>query len=88
MRKDTSKEDYLRGVDICLLRVPNGWVLEDPEGFVRKVRERVGAVMDRAGPAEQVPPHPGSLRLPPSPQEGVKKSAEPTVAALSERRND
>jgi very-short-patch-repair endonuclease len=50
MRKDASKEEYLRGLGIRLLRVPNGLVLEDPEGFVRKVRERIGAVMDRAGP--------------------------------------
>ena|SRR5271167_182351 len=50
MRKDASKEEYLRGLGIRLLRVPNGLVLEDLEGFVRKLRERIGAVMDRAGP--------------------------------------
>jgi very-short-patch-repair endonuclease len=49
MRRDTAKEDYLRTIGIHLLRIPNGLVLEDPEGFVRKVREHIGAVR---GPAE------------------------------------
>jgi very-short-patch-repair endonuclease len=39
MCKDAAKEDYLRTVGIRLLRIPNAMVLEDPEEFVRKVRE-------------------------------------------------
>jgi uroporphyrinogen-III synthase len=41
MRKDASKEDYLRMLGITLLRIPNGLVLEDPEEFARKVREAI-----------------------------------------------
>jgi len=41
MRKDAAKEDYLRTVGIGLLRIPNGLVMEDPEEFVRKVREAI-----------------------------------------------
>ncbi len=41
MRRDAAKEDYLRTLGISLLRIPNGLVLEDPEGFVDKVREAV-----------------------------------------------
>ena len=33
------KEDYLRRLGISLLRLPNGFELEDPEGFLRRVRE-------------------------------------------------
>jgi very-short-patch-repair endonuclease len=68
MRKDALREDYLRGLGIRLLRLPNGLVLEDPEGFVRKVREWIGAVMDRAGPAEQVTPHPARYARHPLPK--------------------
>ena len=42
MRKDAAKEDYFRRLGIRLLRIPNGVVLEDPEGFVRKVQEHMG----------------------------------------------
>jgi len=42
MRKDAGKEDYLRTIGIRLLRIPNGLVLEDPEGFARKVQEHMG----------------------------------------------
>jgi very-short-patch-repair endonuclease len=38
-KKDSAKEAYLRSLGIRVLRLPNGLVLEDPEGFVRKVRE-------------------------------------------------
>jgi len=38
-RRDAAKEDSLRTLGISLLRIPNGLVLEDPEEFVRKVRE-------------------------------------------------
>ncbi|MGH9445585.1 MAG: endonuclease domain-containing protein [Terriglobia bacterium] len=42
IRKDTAKEAYLRTLGIRLLRIANGLVLKDSEGFVRKVREAVG----------------------------------------------
>jgi very-short-patch-repair endonuclease len=48
MRKDAAKEDYFRRLGIRLLRIPNGLVLEDPEGFARKVREAVEG-MEAAG---------------------------------------
>jgi uroporphyrinogen-III synthase len=35
-RKDRGKDAYLRSLGIHVLRLPNGLVLEDPEGFVRK----------------------------------------------------
>ena len=41
LRKDAAKEDYLRTLGISLLRIPNGLVVEDPEEFVRKVREAI-----------------------------------------------
>jgi very-short-patch-repair endonuclease len=41
MRKDASKEDYLRTLGTSMLRIPNGLVLEDPVEFVRKVREAI-----------------------------------------------
>ncbi len=50
MRKDAVKDDYLRSLSIGLLRVPNGLVLEDPEEFVRKVREAIGVTMGRVTP--------------------------------------
>ncbi len=42
MQRDAAKEDYFRTIGIRLLSVPDGLVLEDPEGFVRKVREQIG----------------------------------------------
>lgn len=39
IKKDSAKDAYLRSLGIHVLRLPNGLVLEDPEGFVRKVRE-------------------------------------------------
>jgi very-short-patch-repair endonuclease len=45
MRKDAAKEDYLRTLGISLLRIPNGLVMEDPEEFVRKVREAIDVRM-------------------------------------------
>jgi uroporphyrinogen-III synthase len=50
MRKDAAKEDYLRTLGIGLLRIPNGLVLGDPEEFVRKVREAIGAMMGQVTP--------------------------------------
>jgi very-short-patch-repair endonuclease len=43
MRKDAAKEDYLRTLGINLVRIPNGLVLEDAEGFARKIREAIEA---------------------------------------------
>jgi very-short-patch-repair endonuclease len=39
MKKDRLKDAYLEKLGIRVLRLPNGLVLQDPEGFVRKVRE-------------------------------------------------
>ena len=39
MRKDAAKEDYLRTTGIKLLRIQNGLVIQDPQAFLRKVRE-------------------------------------------------
>jgi very-short-patch-repair endonuclease len=50
MRKDATKEDYLRNLGIGLLRIPNGLVSDDPEEFVRKVREAIGVMMAQVGP--------------------------------------
>jgi very-short-patch-repair endonuclease len=41
MRRDAEKEDYLRTLGVRLLRISNGLGLDDPEGFVRKVREQI-----------------------------------------------
>ena len=41
MRKDATKDDHLRTLGIGLLRIPKGLVVEDPEEFVRKVREAI-----------------------------------------------
>jgi very-short-patch-repair endonuclease len=49
MQQDAAKEDYLRSLGIRLLRIPNGLVLEDPEEFVRKVREATGTTMGQVG---------------------------------------
>ena len=40
-KKDSAKDAYLRSLGIRVLRLPNGLVLEDPEGFLRKIREAV-----------------------------------------------
>ena len=50
MRRGAAREDYLRTIGIRLLRIRNGLVLQDPEEFVRKVREQMVAVRDQAGP--------------------------------------
>lgn len=47
MRKDAEKEDYLRTIGVRLLRVPNEMVLEDPEGFIRKVRDEIASLTSR-----------------------------------------
>ena len=63
MRKDAAKEDYLRTLGIRLLRIPNALVLEDPEEFVRKVREAIGAAMGHVAPSCASDPSPGPRRL-------------------------
>jgi uroporphyrinogen-III synthase len=40
-QRDAAMEDSLRTLGVSLLRIPNGLVLEDPEEFVRKVREAI-----------------------------------------------
>ena len=51
MRKDAAKEDYLRARGIRLLRVANGLVLEDPQEFLRKVRDAIAS-------GQETTPHP------------------------------
>src|SRR5579863_2499192 len=42
MLKDAWKEDYLRTVNIRLLRIPNAMVLDHPEEFVQAVLNAMG----------------------------------------------
>ena len=44
MKKDAAKDDYLRKIGVRMLRLPNGLVTEDPEGFVRKVKDALEMV--------------------------------------------
>lgn len=37
MQKDQAKDAFLQRKEIRVVRVPNGLVLDDPEGFVRKI---------------------------------------------------
>lgn len=39
MKKDRAKDAYLSRLGIRVLRLPNGLVTEDPDEFVRKIRE-------------------------------------------------
>jgi very-short-patch-repair endonuclease len=50
MKKDAAKDSFLGKVGVRVLRLPNGLVTEDPEGFVRKVRDAAEMVRrkDRA----------------------------------------
>jgi len=67
MRRDATKEDYLRTTGIRLLRIANGLVMQDPEEFLRKVREAIA--LGREGTPH--PSHDGwrkRRRGPPSPQ--------------------
>ena len=75
MRKEAEKEDYLRSIGVRLLRIPNGLVLEDPEGFVCRVREH--ALRAKQG----MTPHPARpgwrkrrLRATLSPGRGLKNA--------------
>ncbi|HEV2419823.1 MAG TPA: endonuclease domain-containing protein [Terriglobia bacterium] len=36
-RRDERKHQFLQQQGIQVLRIANGWVLEDPEGFIKKV---------------------------------------------------
>jgi len=38
-KKGRAKDEYLKSIGIRVLRLPNGLVTEDPEEFVRKIRE-------------------------------------------------
>ena len=55
MRRDAAKEDFLRTAGIRLLRIANGLVIEDPEDFVRKVREAIAG-------GHETTPHPSRSR--------------------------
>jgi len=55
MRKDAVKEDFLRTAGIRLLRIANGLVIEDPEEFLRKVREAIAG-------GRELTPHPSRSR--------------------------
>ncbi len=39
IRKDAAKQGLLGNLGIRVLRLPNGLVMEDPEGFVRKIQD-------------------------------------------------
>ncbi len=59
IRKDRAKDAYLKRLGIQVLRVPNGLVLQDPQGFLERIRQRV--------------PSPGALRHPRSEGESLKQ---------------
>jgi len=40
-RLDKAKDAYLASRGIRVLRVANGWVIEDPEGFIEKIKASV-----------------------------------------------
>ena len=48
IRKDAAKDAFLRKLGVRVLRLPNGLVTEDPEDFVRKVKD---AAQTRVGSA-------------------------------------
>src|SRR5271166_6093090 len=39
LKRDKVKDEHLRGLGIQVVRIPNGLVMEDPEGFIRKILE-------------------------------------------------
>ena len=47
MRKDAAKDAFLQSPGIRVARLPNGLVTEDPDGFVRKVREAAKAARSK-----------------------------------------
>ncbi len=58
LRRDAAKKDHLRTIGVRLMRVPNGLALEEPEGFVRRVREQIVAARTRVDSGESITPHP------------------------------
>jgi very-short-patch-repair endonuclease len=52
LRKDAAKDTFLKRLGIRVLRLPNGLVTEDPEGFVRKVRKAAATERGNAGPGK------------------------------------
>jgi uroporphyrinogen-III synthase len=50
MRKDAVKEDYLKARGIRLLRIANGLVMEDPQEFLRKVRNAMASGQETTPP--------------------------------------
>jgi len=37
LKRDKAKDEYLRALGIRVVRIPNGLVMEDPEGVIRKI---------------------------------------------------
>ena len=56
-RKDAAKDVFLGRLGIGVLRLPNGLVREDPDGFVRKVRD-AAATRRRQSRKKPTTPHP------------------------------
>jgi very-short-patch-repair endonuclease len=46
LRRDRAKDNFLKRLGIRVLRLPNGLVLENPDGFLEKVRR---AALERLG---------------------------------------
>jgi very-short-patch-repair endonuclease len=57
IRKDAAKDAFLARLGIRALRLPNGLALEDPEGFLRRVRGAAGT-KPQQGSKRQKTPHP------------------------------
>ena len=57
VRKDAAKDAFLGKLGIGVLRLPNGLVTEDPDGFVRNVRD-AAATRRRQSQKQQTTPHP------------------------------
>jgi very-short-patch-repair endonuclease len=49
MKKDAAKDAFPGKVGVRVLRLPNGLVTEDRDGFVRKVRDAAEAVRGKMG---------------------------------------
>jgi very-short-patch-repair endonuclease len=41
VKTDSAKDAYLRSLGIRVLRLPNGLVFENPDGFLAKIREAI-----------------------------------------------
>jgi very-short-patch-repair endonuclease len=48
-RRDKARDKILQSQGIQVLRVPNGMVLEDPDGFVRKILANLPSPVPRRG---------------------------------------